>query len=150
APAVAPPMGNSNAVSAQESQLMSSGMQSHSAGDTVGAQQAFRKVLQLDPQNTDAFFNLGALAQQQGDLQGALADYQSALKIAPDDSDLKAAVDSVRTKMAQAAAATAQAQQMASTQARQTNDLKALASDAATAYQNKKYSLAASNLEKVA
>src|SRR5262249_31740980 len=79
--------------------LLREAMKLYSAGQYPEAERTFKKVIALDKSNVDAYYNLGAMAESQGDLQTALANYESALKISPDDNDLRSAVAGVRSKL---------------------------------------------------
>ncbi|MCA9806111.1 MAG: tetratricopeptide repeat protein [Cyanobacteria bacterium HKST-UBA02] len=72
----------------------------HSAGDLEGAEKRFRQAASLDPDNPDSFFNLGAMAEGRGDLDGALTLYQNGLRLSPRDNSLKQAVDSINGRLA--------------------------------------------------
>jgi len=72
----------------------------HQAGDLEGAEKRFRQAANIDPDNPDSFFNLGALAEGRGDLDGALTLYQNGLRLSPRDNGLKQAVDSINTRLA--------------------------------------------------
>ncbi|SHJ52479.1 Cytochrome c-type biogenesis protein CcmH/NrfG [Tessaracoccus bendigoensis DSM 12906] len=65
------------------------------AGDSEGAEELWRKVTEVDPRNPQAWYNLGFLhlAQDPPDVEGARADWQAVLDVAP-DSDLAATVQS--------------------------------------------------------
>jgi tetratricopeptide (TPR) repeat protein len=59
------------------------------------AEIAFRQAITLDSQYTDAHTNLGVVYYQMGRLPDALAEYDAALAVSPDDADVhhnKAAV----------------------------------------------------------
>jgi Tfp pilus assembly protein PilF len=86
--------------------LVQQGLQQLKGGDTAGAQASFEKVLTVDPDNKYAHFNLGVIAQQGGDDETAMTDYDAALEsddafapalynkaILTEHSDLQAAVD---------------------------------------------------------
>ncbi|MBN1877604.1 MAG: tetratricopeptide repeat protein [Anaerolineae bacterium] len=52
------------------------------------ARAAFSRSMELDPERAAAVHhNLGALAYQQGDMEGALSEFQQALEIDPGDAD---------------------------------------------------------------
>jgi Flp pilus assembly protein TadD len=53
-------------------------------GDLIGAEQAFTKITQMDPQNFDGWTNIGRVRVQEGDTQGALAVLKKALELKPD------------------------------------------------------------------
>lgn len=76
------------------------GMEKHKSGQLAEAEELFRHAVILDPQNTDGFFNLGALAEGRGDMISALSNYRSALHIRPNDSELKQAVQSIEEQLA--------------------------------------------------
>lgn len=65
------------------------------AGDSEGAEALWEKVTAVDPRNPQAWYNLGflRLAQDPPDVEGARADWQAVLDVAP-DSDLAATVES--------------------------------------------------------
>jgi len=60
----------------------------------------FRHILEIDPRNADAFFNLGALSEQRHDLVSALGFYRDALNLRPDDTELQTAVASIQAQFA--------------------------------------------------
>ena len=64
--------------------LVKKGLEQLAAGDTAGAQATFEKVLTIDADNKYAHFNLGVIAQQAGDDETAMTDYDAA--IAADDA----------------------------------------------------------------
>ncbi|MEV0409800.1 tetratricopeptide repeat protein [Streptomyces sp. NPDC050448] len=51
--------------------------------DPKGAARTYRRVVELDPRNKLAWYNLGVIAQQDGETADALASYDKALKIDP-------------------------------------------------------------------
>jgi len=69
---------------------------------------AFKRVLAIDPNNTDANFNLGAIAEGRGDLQNALKYYKAVLKVNPDDNDAQSGVNAVQQKLASASQSASQ------------------------------------------
>jgi len=60
-------------------------------GDNAEAEACFKQALEIDHENADAFFNLGVMAEQAGDFQLALRNYQAALRSNPDDKEFQAA-----------------------------------------------------------
>lgn len=74
-------------------------MQLYQAGKVPQAEAAFRKILASDPNNGDAYYNLGVIAEGKGDLNGALSNYRSALNINPQDADLQSTVAAVQSKI---------------------------------------------------
>ena len=76
--------------------LLRSGISRHRAGDDIAAQSFFLRVVKIDHQNTNALFNLGAIAEQRGDLDQAHMYYLQAVKSSPNDENLIAAEQQVR------------------------------------------------------
>jgi tetratricopeptide (TPR) repeat protein len=79
--------------------LLRQALGQYSAGQYPQAEASFKKVLVLDKNNTDAYYNLGAMAESRGDLHAALAYYQSAQKIDPGDPDFRKAIDGLQNKL---------------------------------------------------
>jgi Tfp pilus assembly protein PilF len=71
----------SEAQLAQEA--LTAGLAAHQAGKLDEAEKDYRIVLQHDPQNKYAYFNLGLIAQTQNQLPSAENDYRIALSIDP-------------------------------------------------------------------
>lgn len=124
--------------------LLRQALERHNQGDLAGAERLFKQVLSVDPQNSDANFNLGAMAEDHGDLQLALRYYQAAARVSPSDNDIRDAIASVQDKMRQQQ----QAQQTAH-QLQQKQQLKQIANDAAAAYKAGKYDQAISDLQQI-
>ncbi len=82
-------------------EILRYGTRKHAQGNLAEAEAAFKHVLSRDPQNVDAFFDLGALAEQRGDLFTALSDYRAALALHPGDAQIKEAVASVEAAIKQ-------------------------------------------------
>src|SRR5262249_54291943 len=61
--------------------------------------QVFQQVLDKDPNNSDALYNLGALSEQRGDLDGALSRYRGALRLNPQDPQLKGTVEEISLEL---------------------------------------------------
>jgi tetratricopeptide (TPR) repeat protein len=98
-------------------------MQSYGRGQLDEAARLFQEALKTDGANTDALYNLGALAEKRGDLEQALDYYRRALSANPDDKQLQATIDEVAARAAEsrAEAARARAEQefaLAASQAR--------------------------------
>jgi tetratricopeptide (TPR) repeat protein len=71
-------------------------------GKLSDAEIAFKRVLAIDHDNTDANFNLGAIAESRGDLQNALKYYKAVLNVNPNDSDAQSGINAVQQKLASA------------------------------------------------
>ncbi len=96
-PSRAPEIHVQNPSEARE--LVRQGMQMHAAGQNDAAERSFKHALSLDPKCADAYYNLGAMAEERGDLTAALNNYHSGLKLQPQDNELKEAVSSVTEQM---------------------------------------------------
>lgn len=122
-------------------------VQKYSAGNIVEAEVLFRKVLSQDPDNADAQYNLGAIAEQQGRLPEALIHYQAAVKTNPQDKDFAEAARSVSEKL-QVARAESQKQQVAQHQQQQQQNqhMRQKALEAKSAYQAGNYDQAIQKL----
>lgn len=68
-------------------EMLQEGLQAHAQGDLVAAQQAYLRVLELDPRNRFAYYNLGVIRQVQGDGADAESQYRTAIQIDPDFVD---------------------------------------------------------------
>jgi Tfp pilus assembly protein PilF len=93
--------------------LVQTALQQLDAGDDAKARATFENVLELDPDNVYAHYNLGLLAQDAGDDAVAVKQYDAALKTDPEftsalynkgivleTDDLDAAVDLYRRALA--------------------------------------------------
>ncbi|MFF4351594.1 tetratricopeptide repeat protein [Streptomyces sp. NPDC001530] len=67
----------------QANELLQTGIRQQEQQDPNGAAHTYNKVLELDPRNTFAWYNLGVIAQQAGRTADARAAYDKALKIDP-------------------------------------------------------------------
>jgi len=81
--------------------LLTYGARKHKEGSLTEAEDCFRRVLSQDPQNVDAFFNLGALAEGRGDLIVALGHYRAAHALNPKDKQITEAVSSMEKALKQ-------------------------------------------------
>ncbi|WP_266997043.1 tetratricopeptide repeat protein [Streptomyces sp. NBC_00354] len=63
--------------------LLQAALMQENQQDSKGAARTFRRVVELDPHNKLAWYNLGVIAQQDGKAADALASYDKALKIDP-------------------------------------------------------------------
>jgi len=54
-------------------------------GENAKAEESYDQALRLNPNQFNAYFGLGRLREKQGDLSGAIANYQRALQLYPTD-----------------------------------------------------------------
>jgi len=79
---------NSNPTGHQSAQqLLAAGLTAQRAGQFSVAITDYQKVLQLDPKNKYAYYDLGLIYQQQGNNAQAESDYRSSLAIDPNFQD---------------------------------------------------------------
>lgn len=130
------------------SSALADAMQLYQAGKIAQAEAAFKKVIASDPNNGDAYYNLGVIAEGKGDLSGALADYRSALNINPQDNELQNTVAAVQSKVdAQRAQADSAAQ--AKRDADSKAQLKTSVAQAANDYKQGRYDDAINKLSNI-
>jgi tetratricopeptide (TPR) repeat protein len=67
--------------------LLATGWRFHQAGDLPRAEQAYRQLVQQEPDNAQAWYLLGALYQALGDLATAAASLEQTLRLKPDHAD---------------------------------------------------------------
>jgi len=67
-------------------QASAEGWRAQQAKQLPEAAAAYRKAIQLDPSYFDAYFNLGAVSVQSGNVPAGLSAYETALAIEPDSS----------------------------------------------------------------
>lgn len=60
--------------------LLETGVRHHGSGDLAEAERLYRRVLETQPENADAHYLLGTLAQQAGDPKAAVASLTRAIK----------------------------------------------------------------------
>ena len=125
--------------------------QLYSQGQTSQAEAMFKNVLSLDSTNTDANYNLGAIAESRSDWQSALHYYQAALRGNPTDEDTKNAIESMQAKIA---AANRNPQKLTPSKniklsAKQVDLLKTKVDQAADDYSKGNYDAAISTLKEV-
>jgi Flp pilus assembly protein TadD len=132
--------------------LLQEAMEKYSAGDTVAAERIFKRVLLVDKNNADAYFNLGVLYEGKGDMQLALDNYTRAQALNPSDSELRDTVQSLRNKIAQERS-TKIAESQKINQEKQTSQrrdsLRQIVSSASSDYKSGNFSEAVRKLEKV-
>lgn len=66
--------------------LRDSAQEKYGLEDYQGAIQDYNKVIELDPENVDAYHNRGLAKSDLGDLEGAIQDYNKAIKLDPEAS----------------------------------------------------------------
>ncbi len=59
----------------------------------------FNKIIILDPQNIDALYNLGVIAEEQNNLPEALKNYQLVLKYHSEDTQTIQAIKDIQSRM---------------------------------------------------
>ena len=85
--------------SAKAKEMLAQGTQRFKQGSHYEAEALFKSVLCIDPNNADAFYNLGALKEHRQDLVEALSNYRAALALKPQDRQIQDAVHSVELAM---------------------------------------------------
>ena len=125
--------------------LLRQALEAHNQNDTAAAERIFKQVLAIDPQNADANFNLGAMYEDKGDLNGALRFYKAASAVSPSDKDIQDALNGVSDKIRQQRVA-----QDTQAQVDHKLQLKRIAQDAAAAYKAGKYDQAIQSLNRIA
>jgi tetratricopeptide (TPR) repeat protein len=65
-------------------ELLQQGLEAQAAGDLAAAEDAYLQVIQLDPQNKFAYYNLGVIEQSRGELPAAESHYRTTLGLDPD------------------------------------------------------------------
>ncbi|MBF0444077.1 MAG: tetratricopeptide repeat protein [Magnetococcales bacterium] len=73
-----------NDLANEAARVLQLGISAHSTGDIVTAVDCYNRVLAIDPMNTAAICNLGAVLQQQGKHGEAVEIFNKAIKIKPD------------------------------------------------------------------
>lgn len=79
--------------------LLRQAMQLYSQGKTAEAEKVYKTVISIDFRNTDANYNLGAIAESNGDLSAAQRYYSAAAKSSPQDADIQDALATVQNKL---------------------------------------------------
>lgn len=133
------------AQSDQIKDILRQALEKHSQGDSNTAERLFKQALSINPRNADANFNLAAMLEDKGDLNGALHYYDAAAKASPADHDIQDAIAGTRDKIRQNQVA----QQTQSDMAKKVQ-LKQVADSAAAAYKAGKYDQAIADLDQIA
>jgi tetratricopeptide (TPR) repeat protein len=74
---------------AAATQAVADGARAQQAKEYPAAVTAYRKAIQLDPGFYDAYYNLGAVSVQTGNIAAGLSAYETALAIQPDSKDAR-------------------------------------------------------------
>jgi len=82
-------------------EMIRKGTIAHRAGNTEEAEKVFKEALVKSPFNSNACFNLGAIAEGRGDLASALGNYRTALIGTPNDLEIQQAIAQVESQIAQ-------------------------------------------------
>ncbi|HEY9677273.1 MAG TPA: tetratricopeptide repeat protein [Drouetiella sp.] len=132
-----------------EKDALRKAMSLYSQGKVDDAEKQFRKVLSINKNSVDAYYNLGVIAEGRGDLQNALNNYRSAARINPIDTELASTISSLETKLQDKVNSDnrqRQEQAIAAQDQQKTDNLKSMINQAATAYKGGDYDKAISNL----
>ena len=84
---------------AQVDKYLKKGQLLFSQGKYKKAITFYRKVLLVDPQNSNAYYNLAVIDEDTDKLKDALVNYQNALKFSPNDMSIVTAIADVKNKM---------------------------------------------------
>jgi tetratricopeptide (TPR) repeat protein len=83
-----------------EQDMMKEGVRLTQQQNWDAAAKLFQEVVGMDPKNADAYYNLGAIAENKGDFNDALNWYESAHGLSPNDRSIKDAIVSVEQSQA--------------------------------------------------
>ena len=123
-------------------------MQLYGQGQINQAEAMFKNVLSLDSKNSDANYNLGAIAESRSDWNSALHYYQAALQTNPTDKDIKNAIESMQSKLASTKNSQSPTpSKQTKLSGKQIDTLKARVDQAANDYAKGNYDSAISNLK---
>lgn len=73
-----------NGERARAEEILQEGLRAHASGDLATAEEAYLLVIQLDPQNKFAYYNLGVISQGRDEPELATRNYRTTLRIDPD------------------------------------------------------------------
>jgi tetratricopeptide (TPR) repeat protein len=68
----------------QADEILQQGLAAQANGDFVTAVESYLRVIQLDPQNKFAYYNLGVIEQARGEAEPAESHYRTTLGLDPD------------------------------------------------------------------
>ncbi len=74
----------------------------YSQGNLSEAEKLFKQVATAEPNNVDAVYNLGVIAEDKHDYRSALGYYKKAMSMSPGDNDMAEAVRNMTQKIATA------------------------------------------------
>lgn len=126
--------------------MLREAMKLYSAGRLVDAERIYQSVLAIDFRNPDANFNLGAIAEDRGDLKAAQGFYRTANKANPDDDEVRDALASVEQKLRSGQAAKVAEAQAPKNEPANDPALKGIAAQAAADYKKGDFDAAISKL----
>ncbi|MCB9469740.1 MAG: tetratricopeptide repeat protein [Candidatus Obscuribacterales bacterium] len=95
APEIAPMPEVTESAADPGSRLLKQAMDRYAAGDMVSAKRLFQEVTRVDSNSEDAYFNLGVIAESEGNKKEALDYYRRAFQINPSDAELRQTVDTL-------------------------------------------------------
>lgn len=126
--------------------MLREAMKLYSEGKLVDAERVYQSVLAIDFRNPDANFNLGAIAEDRGDLKAAAGFYRTASKSNPDDDEVKDALAAVEQKLRKTQTAKSAEPNRPDNEAANDPALKGIASQAAADYRKGDFDAAISKL----
>lgn len=138
------------------SRLLKQAMDRYAAGDLVSAKRLFQEVTRVDSGSEDAYFNLGVIAESEGNKREALDYYRRAYQINPSDAELRQTVDTLSRQLGEEdreARQLALAKQEEARKLKEKQDLESMrktVADASNDYKAGRYDQAARKLEAVA
>lgn len=138
------------------SRLLKQAMDRYAAGDMVSAKRLFQEVTRVDSNSEDAYFNLGVIAESEGNKKEALDYYRRAFQINPSDAELRQTVDTLSRQIGEEdreARQIALAKQEEARKLKEKQDLDTMrktVADASNDYKAGRYDQAVRKLEAVA
>src|SRR5579871_1963660 len=86
---------------------LTTGWRFHQAGDLPRAEEAYRRAVEQEPGNAQAWYLLGAACQARGDLTAAAASFRQAWQLKPGERDIQIHLAVVLAQLGQPAEAVA-------------------------------------------
>ena len=68
-------------------------------GDKVNAEASYRRALEIDPNHTDAHWNLSTLLESKGDVKGAIASTEGYIAAGNPDNDGEQRLERLKKKL---------------------------------------------------